>query len=197
MHGPSVHLAKAPTSRRSSGAFYRGSVISLLFGQSHIVYAAWPGRSFMREPATSNKASSQNQSFSYIGRNTSPSNCASSATTSKSLRPTMLQHRTPASHPEEVIFDGVAGNSGMSGTLAVYRSVIVVLGSHAHSSLPRVDACVCADLCKMWKRRLLLPRATVGRTGGTIISANSLSPHHRSLPAFPRSCRHRAAVQSD
>ncbi len=86
--------AKAPTSRLCSGVCCRGSATNPLSGPSHIVYAAWSGRFFMNESATSSKASSQNQSFSCIVRNTWPNNFASSAITSRSLRLTVLQHRT-------------------------------------------------------------------------------------------------------
>jgi hypothetical protein len=80
--------------RRCSDVCCRASATNPLCGQSHIVYAAWSGRSFIKESASSSKASSQNQSFSCTVPNTSLDNFASSATTSRSLEPTLLLHKT-------------------------------------------------------------------------------------------------------
>jgi Transposase IS116/IS110/IS902 family len=84
---------KAPTSRPSSGVCCRVWVISPLSGPSHIAYAAWSGRFFIRESATLSKASNPNQSSSSIVPNTSRNNFVNLATTSRSLLPTELQHK--------------------------------------------------------------------------------------------------------
>ena len=100
--------AKALTFRQCSGVCCRAWVISPPSGPSHIAYAAWSGRFFIRESATSSKASNPNQSSSSIVPNPWQSNFVNLATTSRSLLQTELQHKTRGSNLEEVIFDGVA-----------------------------------------------------------------------------------------
>jgi hypothetical protein len=90
--------AKAPTFRPCSGVYCRVLVISLPSGPSHIGYAAWSGRYFMRESATSNKVSNPNQSFSSIAHNTWRDSFVDSVTTSRSLLTTELRHRTSGSN---------------------------------------------------------------------------------------------------
>jgi hypothetical protein len=85
--------------RVSSCAACSTSDTSLLSGPSHIAYAAWSGRFFIRESATSSKASHPNQSSSSIVPNTSRNNFVNLATTSRSLLPTELRHRTPGPNP--------------------------------------------------------------------------------------------------
>ena len=87
--------AKAPTFRQCSGVCCRVWVISPLSGPSHIAYAAWSGRFFIRESATSSKASNPNQSSSSIVPNPWRNNFVNLATTSRSLLPTELRHKTP------------------------------------------------------------------------------------------------------
>ena len=101
--------AKAPTFRQCSGVCCRVWVISPLSGPSHIDYAAWSGRCFMRESATSSKALNPSLIFSSIARNPWPDSFANSVTTSRSRLATELQHKTSRPTIEEVIFNGVAG----------------------------------------------------------------------------------------
>jgi hypothetical protein len=65
----------------------------------------------MRESDISSNATSQNLSFLCIARNKLPNNFANSATASRSLWQTPLQHSAHESDPERVIFDGVAGQT--------------------------------------------------------------------------------------
>src|SRR5258708_28758502 len=90
--------AKAPTFRQCAGVCCRVWVISPLSGPSHIAYAAWSGRFFMRGSATSSKASNPNQSSSSIVPNTWRNNFVNLATTSRSLLQTELQHKTRGSN---------------------------------------------------------------------------------------------------
>jgi transposase len=90
--------AKAPTFRQCSRVCCRVWVISPLSGPSHIAYAAWSGRFFIRGSATSSKASNPNQSSSSIVPNTSRNNFVNLATTSRSLLQTELQHKTRGSN---------------------------------------------------------------------------------------------------
>ena len=90
--------AKAPTFRQCSGVYCRVWVISPPSGLSHIGYAAWSGRYFMRESATSNKVSNPNQSFSSIAHNTWRDSFVDSVTTSRSLLTIELRHRTRGSN---------------------------------------------------------------------------------------------------
>jgi hypothetical protein len=88
---------KALTSRQCSGACSRAWVINPRSRPSRIGCADWSGRYFIRESATLNKASDPNRSFSFIEPNPWPNNCASSVTTSKSLLPTVPQHKASGS----------------------------------------------------------------------------------------------------
>src|ERR1700730_13968938 len=90
--------AKAPTFRQCSGVCCRVWVISPLSGPSHIAYAAWSGRFFIRESATSSKASNPNQSSSSIVPNTWQNNFVNLAITSRSLLQTELQYKTRGSN---------------------------------------------------------------------------------------------------
>ena len=63
-----------------------------------IAYAAWSGRFFIRESATSSKAPNPNQSSSSIVPNTWQNNFVNLATTSRSLLQTELQHKTRRSN---------------------------------------------------------------------------------------------------
>jgi transposase len=73
--------ARVHTFRQSSGGCCRAWVINPPSGPSHIAYAAWSGRFFMRESATSSKASNPNQNSSSIMLDLWPNSFANLATT--------------------------------------------------------------------------------------------------------------------